>query len=92
MASRYTLSAHDEDVVRDLIANGRYASATDVVRDGLRLVAEREQHRIAKLDALRRDIREGLESGPAAPLDVEALKAEGRRRMAIARPAPARGD
>ncbi|MCJ2144024.1 hypothetical protein [Methylobacterium sp. E-066] len=41
-----------------------------------------EQRRAAKLDALRRDIRAGMESGPSAPLDIEALKAEGRRRLA----------
>ncbi|MCJ2057832.1 hypothetical protein MKL09_14860 [Methylobacterium sp. J-048] len=43
-----------------------------------------EHHRAAKLNALRRDIREGMESGPSAPLDIEALKAEGRRRLAAA--------
>lgn len=82
MPSSYTLGAHYERFVRDLVASGRYASASEVMRDGLRLVEEREQMRAAKLEALRRDIREGLESGPAEPLDVAAIKAEGRRRMA----------
>lgn len=82
MPSSYTLGAHYERFVRDLVASGRYASASEVMRDGLRLVEEREQMRAAKLEALRRDIREGLESGPAEPLDMAAIKAEGRRRMA----------
>lgn len=82
MPSSYTLGAHYERFVRDLVASGRYASASEVMRDGLRLVEEREQMRAAKLDALRRDIREGLESGPVEPLDMAAIKAEGRRRMA----------
>lgn len=82
MPSSYTLGAHYERFVRDLVASGRYASASEVMRDGLRLVEEREQIRAAKLDALRRDIREGLESGPAEPLDMAAIKSAGRRRMA----------
>jgi len=80
--SSYTLGAHYERFVRDLVASGRYASASEVMRDGLRLVEEREQVRAAKLDALRRDIREGLDSGAPEPLDMAAIKAEARRRMA----------
>ncbi len=82
MPSSYTLGAHYERFVRDLVASGRYASASEVMRDGLRLVEEWEQIRAAKLDALRRDIRDGLESGPAEPLDMAAIKSAGRRRMA----------
>ena len=82
MPSSYTLGAHYERFVRDLVASGRYASASEVMRDGLRLVEEREQVRAAKLDALRRDIREGLDGGAPEPLDMAAIKAEARRRMA----------
>jgi antitoxin ParD1/3/4 len=79
--SSYTLNEPDESLARTLVASGRYASVDEVLRAGLRLVAEREQHRTAKLEALRQDIREGLESGDAQPLDLEAVKAEGRRRL-----------
>ena len=82
MPSSYTLGAHYERFVRDLVASGRYASASEVMRDGLRLVEEREQVRAAKLDALRRDIREGLDSGAPEPLDMAVIKDEARRRRA----------
>ncbi len=59
MPSSYTLGAHYERFVRDLVASGRYASASEVMRDGLRLVERAEQMRAAKLDALRRDITRG---------------------------------
>jgi antitoxin ParD1/3/4 len=84
MPSRYTLDDQDESFARALVASGRYASVDDVLRDGLRLVAAREQHRQAKLEALRQDIREGLESGAAEPLNLEGVKAEGRRRLRAA--------
>lgn len=81
MPSSYTLGAHFEAFVRSLVESGRYASASEVMRDGLRLVEEREQAREAKLAALRRDIEEGL-IGPFEPLDFEEIKREGRRRLA----------
>ena len=84
MSWRYSLGEHFERLVDDLVARGRYASPSEVMRDGLRLVEEREQHRAAKLEALRQAIRDGLSSGEPKPLDMEAIKAEGRRRLAIA--------
>ena len=82
MASSDTLGEHYERFVRDLVGSGRYASASEVVRDGLRLVEEREQIRAAKLEALRRDIEAGFASGPAESHDMEAVKAEARARRA----------
>lgn len=78
MASSYTLGNHYETFVRDLLASGRYASASEVVRDGLRLLEDREKEREAKISALRAAVREGLESGPAAPLDMDAVKVRAR--------------
>jgi antitoxin ParD1/3/4 len=70
MPSSYTIGQHYEGFVRDLVASGRYASASEVLRDGLRLIEEREQERQAKLAALRNAIREGLESGEPEPFDM----------------------
>ncbi len=80
MASSYTLGERYERFVKSLVESGRYASASEVVRDGLRLMEEREQMRAVKLEALRRDIREGIESGPTKPLDMALVKAEARAR------------
>jgi antitoxin ParD1/3/4 len=44
-------------------------SASEVIRDGLRLIEEREGQHQAKLTALREAIREGMESGPGIPAD-----------------------
>ena len=72
MPSSYTLGEHFERLMKALVSSGRYASASEVVRDGLRLLEEREKLREAKLSALRADIREGLESGSCGPLDMAA--------------------
>jgi antitoxin ParD1/3/4 len=38
--------------------------------------------RILQLERLRRDIREGLDSGPARPWNVDEMKRQGRKRLA----------
>lgn len=78
MPSSYTIGEHYEKLVRDLVGSGRYASASEVLRDGLRLIEEREQLRAIKLQALRDAIQEGLDSGDAGPLDMEAIIAEAK--------------
>lgn len=69
-----SLSQQQEGYVRDLVSTGRYNSASEVVRTGLRLLEEREM----KLSDLRALIREGVESGSAGRIDVGAVKAEAR--------------
>jgi antitoxin ParD1/3/4 len=80
MPSSYTLGEHFEQLVNKLVDSGRYASASEVLRDSLRLLEEREKLRDAKLKALRSAIAEGLASGPPEPLDMEAIKASARQR------------
>jgi antitoxin ParD1/3/4 len=83
MASSYTLGDHYEGFVKGLVASGRYASASEVMRDGLRLLEERESIREAKLAGLRSDIADGLASGPAEPLVMDDIKATGRARRNV---------
>lgn len=49
-----------ENFVETIVKEGRYGSASEVVREGLRMVEERE----AKLKALRDEVNAAIESGP----------------------------
>ncbi len=71
--------------VAELIASGLYQSQSEVIRDGLRLLKEREDLRKLKLEELRREVRIGidqLDRGESVPFDAEAIKAEGKKRLA----------
>ena len=67
-----------EKFVDQLVDSGRYNSRSEAVRAALRLLEDQERLREIKLEALRDKIQEGLESGPAAPLDMEEIKNEAR--------------
>jgi antitoxin ParD1/3/4 len=82
MPSSYTIGEHYEKFVRDLVESGRYASASEVLRDGLRLMEDAEILRAVRTEELRKLIQQGIDSGPSEPWDVEDIKAEGRRRLA----------
>ncbi|MCH7500089.1 MAG: type II toxin-antitoxin system ParD family antitoxin [Nitrospinae bacterium] len=55
----YAVGEHFDKFIRDQVRAGRYNNASEVVREGLRLVEERE----AKLKALREHIDAAIERG-----------------------------
>lgn len=68
----FAISEHFADFIQKQVAEGRYSSASDVVRAGLRLLeTEDRRHR-----ALKQAIDEGLASGPAEPFDLAEFLAE----------------
>ena len=88
--SSYTLGSRFEAFVRGLVESGRYSTASEVVREGLRLLEDREQRRELKLAELRRlaeDERVGGLSDEDGETVLDRLEAKYR---AIAEGAPAR--
>ena len=52
------------------------------MREALRLLEERDQLRDLRLEELRSEIQKGINSGKATPLNIEDIKASGRKRLA----------
>ncbi len=84
MPSSYNVGPHYEDFVRELVKSGRYASASEVIRDSLRLLEQREETRALELEHLRREYAEGKASGESEEVNrvdfLKGLKLERARR------------
>lgn len=80
-----TLPAELEELVKARVESGQYNSSGEVIREGVRLLEEKDMLRQIKLDQLRKDLAIGIEAadrGELAPLDVDAIIAEGHQRLA----------
>jgi antitoxin ParD1/3/4 len=64
-----TIGDHFADFIERQVEHGRYGSASDVVRAGLRLLEEHE----VRLEALRAALIEGEQSGPSTAFDFDAF-------------------
>lgn len=85
MPSSYTLGPRFETLIKELVTAGRYNNASEVVRDGLRMIEERER-RLASLDA---SIARGLADADAGRLrgidDVRAQVLQSLRSRPLGR-------
>ena len=71
-----------DELVRRKVESGAYTSVNEIIQEALWLLEARDRLREMKLAELRKDIQDGLNSGPATPVDLEATKARGRQRLA----------
>ncbi|MGO9466545.1 MAG: type II toxin-antitoxin system ParD family antitoxin [Isosphaeraceae bacterium] len=83
-----SLTKEFESYVSQKVESGLYQSASEVIRDGLRLMKERDDRHQTKLAELREAIAIGLdqaERGQVQPFNEEAAtraKTRGRKRLA----------
>jgi antitoxin ParD1/3/4 len=80
-----SLTPELEELVNQKVESGLYNSASEVIREGLRLLKEQDDLRRIRQEELRREVLKGYEQsqrGESRPLDVEAIKAKGRKRLA----------
>lgn len=82
MTMNVNLSPQLEAMVKAKVASGLYTSASEVVREALRLMEQQDQLRAVKLEALRADIQDGLASGETTPWRADEIKQAGRKRKA----------
>ena len=85
MALNISLPPELEAQVRKRVDSGLYGSASEVVREALRLFETYEQLRSSKLTQLRVDIEEGLadiRAGKVVEFDAKSIKQRARARLA----------
>jgi antitoxin ParD1/3/4 len=59
------LTDHQSELIERLVASGRYQNASEVLREGLRLIERRDSEDEARLAALRAAVQVGID-------DIEA--------------------
>ncbi len=84
-----SLTPQLEELVKRKVESGLYGSASEVMREALRLLDERDRLQAMRIEELRAEIKKGLESGEPTPLDVKVIKARGRERLSAKKSAPA---
>jgi antitoxin ParD1/3/4 len=77
-----SLTSELEKYVSAKVASGLYHSASEVIREGLRLLKDQDALREIRLNELRQQIQAGLDSGESQPLDIENVIDRGRKRHA----------
>jgi antitoxin ParD1/3/4 len=80
-----SLTKELENFVGELVESGMYYSASEVVRDGLRLLKEQEALKKIRVEELRGEILKGFEqsqNGESKPLDIEKIQSEGEKVLA----------
>ena len=82
MGMNVNLTPQLEELVRSKVSSGMYTSASEVVREALRLMEEQDRLREGRLEQLRGEVRKGLDSGPSEPWDAASLKKKARARQA----------
>lgn len=83
-----SLTPELEKLIRRKVATGRYASTSEVVREALRLLEQRDQGAANQLSELRTAWEEGIAGGPAGELDFGDLRRKAKARLKRKRPRP----
>ena len=79
-----SLTPELEKLVNERVRSGMYSSASEVVREALRLLKEQEELRRRRLEELRREVGIGLgqaNRGEGASLDIAKIKSRLRKRL-----------
>jgi antitoxin ParD1/3/4 len=69
MPASYAVGPHFEKLIKEKVKSGRYSSASEVVREALRLFEDHEMARNFRIETLRRQIDEGRNSGHGKPAE-----------------------
>ena len=71
-----SLGEHWNDFIDSMLKSGRYASTSELMRDSLRLLEEKEA--ASQLEALRKALIDGEKSASAGKLDINKIKQKAR--------------
>ncbi|MBF2008654.1 type II toxin-antitoxin system ParD family antitoxin [Chlorogloeopsis fritschii PCC 9212] len=74
-----SLTPELEKWVQSKVESGMYTSASEVIRESLRLLKEQDALKEIRLAELRREIQLGIESGNSTPLNMDEIIAKAKQ-------------
>lgn len=77
-----SLTPELEKYISGKVTSGLYHSASEVIREGLRLLKDQDALREIRLNELRQQMQIGIHSGEPQPLNIEDVIEQGRKRHA----------
>ena len=80
MPSSYAIGQYFEGFIKQQLERGRYSSASEIVREALRLLEEREEQRELQLKTLRAQLQAGVDSGEGIPAEQVFARLESKYR------------
>jgi antitoxin ParD1/3/4 len=69
MPSSFALGDHFEKLIDRLVESGRYNSRSEVVREGLRILENKEEERRIAMEKFGDFVEEGIASGGYKPIE-----------------------
>lgn len=75
------LTDHQSALIDRLVSSGRYQNASEVLREGLRLIESRDLEERARLEALRAAVQVGIDDAEAGRYRTFESPAELRRHL-----------
>jgi antitoxin ParD1/3/4 len=93
---KVSLTPELEQYVNGKVQSGLYHSASEVIREGLRLLRQKDEVHQKKLQGLRRDIQVGIDQAKRGQVSsfneqtLEEIKSEGRERLETGRESKSR--
>jgi antitoxin ParD1/3/4 len=78
-----SLTPELEQFAESRVASGRYQTASEVIREGLRLLEEREQTREVALEELRAQLRRGVEQADSSTWRRDSPRRRIRRAVTL---------
>ena len=77
-----SLTPELERYINEKVASGLYHSASEVIREGLRLLKDQDTLREIRLSQLQQQIQAGINSGEPKPLNLDDTIERGKKRLA----------
>ena len=76
-----SLNPHFDSFINKLVNSGQYNSASEVVREGLRLLEQQKISEQAEIEFFRREIQKGIDSGSSTPWNKERYLDKAHQRL-----------